>query len=42
MLASQIAEAERLAEEEASESEWRAPTSRETVSPTAKMAARFA
>jgi two-component system nitrate/nitrite response regulator NarL len=43
MLAAQIAEAERLAEEDAnSDGEWRAPAGRETPTAAAKMAARFA
>ena len=42
MLASQIAEAERLAKNEMSDSEWESPAGREPVSAAAKMAARFA
>jgi DNA-binding NarL/FixJ family response regulator len=43
MLAAQIAEAERLAEEDvSSDGEWRAPAGRETPAAAAKMAARFA
>lgn len=43
MLAAQIAEAERLAEEDSSASEdWRVPASREAAPAASKMAARFA
>jgi len=43
MLAAQIAEAERLAEEESPESgEWRAQSEREPAAPSSKMAALFA